>query len=60
MVLQIFVKQPFRLALLQHQHKRKGTHAFADVGKTEFAAYFTVDYQASGPSNCASRHSFLR
>src|SRR5262245_31722412 len=60
MALQIFVKQPLRLALFQHQHKWKSTHTFADVGKTEFAAYFAVDYQASGPSNCASRHSFLR
>src|SRR5215813_7967328 len=59
MTLQIFVKQPFRLALLQHQHKRKGTHTLADIGKTEFAAYFAVNYQASGPSKCASRHSFL-
>src|SRR5262245_61748673 len=50
MALQILVKQPFGLALFQHQHKRKGTHPFADLGKSELAAYFAVNYQASGPA----------
>src|SRR5262249_22389207 len=43
MLLEIFVKKTFGFALLQHQHKRKRTQALSNVGKFEFAAYFSVD-----------------
>src|SRR5437867_11650473 len=39
MLSDIFVKKMFGFALLQHQHKRKGTQALSNVGKLEVFVY---------------------
>src|SRR5262245_45134297 len=55
-----FIKKVFGLALLQHQHKWKRAQALSNVGKFEFAAYFSVDQQAGPVGNCPPRNCLLR
>src|SRR5215813_2727861 len=60
MIAEIFIKKVFGFALLQHQHKWKRAQTLSNVGKFEFAAYFSIDQQTGPAGNCAFRNCLLR